>query len=100
MKLAGTHNYYTYILTNKNKTVLYTGVTNNLSIRLSQHRQSKESFTSKYKCYHLIYYERFESIEFAIRREKEIKGWRRSKKTELINSENPEWKFLEDELDH
>ena len=98
MKTIGTHNYYVYILTNKNKTVLYIGVTNNLKDRIEYHKTSKSTFTSKYNCFNLIYYERFEDVNFAIKREKELKGWNRNKKEELINSFNAEWKFLNNEI--
>lgn len=101
MKPIGTHNYFVYILTNKNKTVLYTGVTNDIERRLFEH-QAKEhagkfAFTWKYNCFYLVYYEHFEYIEQAIDREKEIKGWHRDKKELLVSSFNPEWKFLNDE---
>lgn len=103
MKPIGTHNYFTYITTNKNKTVLYTGVTNDLKYRLWQHEEdsksSKKSFAGKYNCYHLIYFERFQYIEHAIEREKEIKGWIRKKKEKLINDFNPNWRFLNSEID-
>jgi putative endonuclease len=94
------HNYYVYILTNKLKTVLYTGVTNNLSQPLHQHVTSNnsDSFTARYNAIYLIYFERFQFINHAIDREKEIKGWRRSKKVELINKENPQWNFLNDKI--
>ena len=103
MKTLGGHNYFVYIVTNKNKTVLYTGVTNNLARRLYEHEQNSipfrhRSFAGQYNAYFLLYYERFEFIEHAIAREKEIKGWRRSKKEALINSMNAEWKFLNDEI--
>ncbi len=103
MKIPGGHNYYIYIVTNKNKTVLYTGVTNDLYRRLKEHEENSipfrhPSFAGKYNAYFLLYYERFEHIETAIAREKEIKGWRRSKKEALINVLNPEWKFLNDEI--
>ena len=99
MKTLGTHNYYVYILTNKNKTVLYIGVTNNLKDRIEFHKtNNKSSFTSKYKCFQLIYYERFEEIQFAIKREKQLKGWKRSKKEDLINNFNSDWKFLNGEI--
>ena len=99
MKTIGTHNYCTYFLTNKNKTVLYTGVTNNLKDRIEYHKQNKSnSFTSKYNCFYLIYFEQFSEINQAISREKELKGWKRTKKEELINSFNPEWKFLNDDI--
>lgn len=93
--------YYVYILTNKNRTVLYVGVTNNLSRRLSEHINHEDhigAFTKKYNCYHLIYFEEHDNIENAIEREKKIKGWRREKKEKLINDFNPDWKFLEREF--
>ena len=96
----GQHNYFVYLLTNKIMTVLYTGVTNNLTIRLTQHKEGSEqnSFTKRYKCYYLVYYERFQYVEHAIDREKEIKGWTRSKKNTLIEIENKHWRFLNDEI--
>lgn len=102
MKTIGNHNYYCYILTNKTKTVLYTGVTNNLKERLYFHKNPEpfsKAFTSKYKCFFLIFYEHFFDINEAIKREKEIKGWSRTKKETLINKINPEWKFLNDEIE-
>ena len=95
------HNYYVYITTNPAKTVLYIGVTNDISVRLRQHRENKgnkKSFTGKYYCYNLVYYEHFTHIEHAIEREKEIKKWRREKKDALIASTNPDWTFLNDEV--
>ena len=73
MKPLGTHNYYVYILTNKIKTVLYTGVTNNLQNRLYWHQNPEaisKNFTTKYKCFYLIYFEQYSDIETAIKREK------------------------------
>ena len=101
MKTLGTHNYYVYILTNKNKTVLYVGVTKNLKERLYAHKNSEtssKSFTAKYNVIHLIYYEHFTNIEQAINREKQIKKWRREKKNNLINNFNSDWNFLEDTI--
>ena len=98
MKTIGTHNYYVYILTNKTKTVLYVGVTNNLSERLYQHKNPEaitKAFTTKYNVFYLVHFELFSDIEQAIAREKQIKGWRREKKDNLINSENPNWFFLD-----
>jgi putative endonuclease len=94
------HNYYIYILTNLNRTVLYTGVTNDLSIRLLQHIEgvSRFAFTNRYKCHYLIYYEHFQYINEAIEREKEIKGWSRKKKEDLIAAENQRWQFLNDDV--
>ena len=100
-KPFGTHNYYVYILTNQKKTVLYTGVTNELKERLYYHcnpEANSKAFTAKYKCFFLIYFERFEDVNFAIDREKQIKGWTRIKKEDLIKEFNPNWKFLNNEI--
>ena len=88
--------YYVYILTNKTKTVLYTGVTNNLQRRVEEHRSNlkQNSFTSKYKVYMLVYYETTTDITSAIAREKQIKNLLRKKKEELINQMNPTWADL------
>ena len=95
------HNYFVYLLTNKTKTVLYTGVTNDLIVRITQHKDGlvKNTFTKRYKCFYLVYYERFQYIDHAIEREKEIKGWTRIKKNALIEVENKQWRFLNDEID-
>jgi putative endonuclease len=92
--------FYVYILTNGSKTVLYVGVTNNLERRIIEHwkKCNENSFTSKYKVFYLLYYERFQSILQAIAREKEIKGWRREKKIQLIKGFNPRLDFLNKEL--
>lgn len=96
IKTLGTHNYYVYILTNKTKTVLYIGVTNDLKQRLFFHQNCTSSFTYRYKCFYLVYYENYQDINVAILREKQLKGWRREKKVELINNFNPNWNFLND----
>ncbi len=89
------HLYYIYILTNKNNTVLYTGVTNDLVRRCHEHRNKLiKGFTEKYNVYKLIYYEVFDDVEFAIKREKQIKGYSREKKEQLINTLNPDWNDL------
>jgi putative endonuclease len=102
MKPKGSHNYFTYITTNKTKRVFYTGVTNGLSKRMHQHEQDakteKRTFAGKYNCYHLVYYERYQYITQAIEREKEIKGFSRAKKIALIESMNPDWRFLNEEV--
>lgn len=92
----GIYNFYVYILTNKNKKVLYTGVTNNLKLRLQQHKSkfNPNSFTSKYNTYYLIYFEHFGWIQEAIAREKEIKNLLRIKKLNLILEQNPNMDFL------
>ena len=96
-----TTNYYIYILTNKSRSVLYIGVTNNLKTRLYYHRNpapNSKAFSSRYKTHYLIYYERFFSISAAIQREKQLKRWSRKKKEALIATKNPEWFFLNDTL--
>jgi len=102
LKPIGTHNYFVYILTNNDKSVLYTGVTNDLERRLFEHKEDsiggKKSYAGKYNCVNLIYYEHFDNIEYAIKREKKIKGWSRHKKKELISNFNSEWRFLNNEL--
>jgi putative endonuclease len=87
---------FTYILSNKNHTVLYTGVTSNLPRRMEQHRKGiyKTSFTYRYNVIILVYYEEFKLIIDAIAREKQIKAGSRQKKIDLINGLNPEWKDL------
>ena len=91
------HLYFVYILTNKNHTVLYTGVTNDLNKRVWQHKQKViKGFTQKYNITELIYFESFDLVELAIEKEKQIKGYSRAKKEALINSFNPEWKHLHD----
>ena len=94
------HNYFVYILTNFDRTVVYTGVTNDLAIRIQQHKNGDHSysFTKKYNCFYLVYFERYQYINDAIDREKEIKGWSRNKKNTLIETENKEWRFLNDEI--
>lgn len=98
----GYHVYYIYIITNKTKSVLYAGVTNYLAMRLYQHAENiklkKKTFAAKYNCKHLLYYEKYTWIQNAIPREKEIKGWSRRKKMELIKTSNPDLKFLEDQF--
>lgn len=86
--------YYVYIMTNPSKT-LYTGVTNNLSRRVYEHKSKIiEGFTKKYNITKLVYYEETDDISVAIAREKQIKGWLREKKIKLIESVNPAWKDL------
>jgi putative endonuclease len=91
--------FYVYILTNKSNTVLYTGVTSNLLRRVYEHKnKSVKGFTSKYNVSKLVYYEEGEDSYGAISREKQIKAGSRQNKKDLINSMNPEWKDLYDEL--
>ena len=86
--------YYVYIMTNATRT-LYVGVTNDLERRVYQHKQKLiDGFTKKYNLTWLAYYEQTSDVRSAIAREKQIKGWRRSKKVELIESFNPRWRDL------
>ena len=89
-----------YIMTNKLKTTLYIGVTSDLYSRIREHKQHihKNSFTDKYNLEYCVYYENYPFIQEAINREKEIKKWRREKKVILINSLNPGWMDLWEEI--
>lgn len=83
---------YVYLLANKRNNVLYTGVTNDLIRRVYEHKNKLVAgFTQKYNVDRLVYYEVCGSIMVAIEREKQIKGWSRKKKQDLINALNPEW---------
>ena len=88
--------YYVYILTNKNHTVLYTGVTSDLVRRVYEHKSHADpkSFTAKYKTDRLVYFEETCDVQAAIEREKQIKGWSRNRKTDLIFERNPHWEDL------
>ena len=88
--------YYVYITTNTTKSVLYTGITNNLRVRMKQHRQKKgnwKHFAGRYYCHKLVYYEIYESVLEAIAREKCIKNMSREKKMQLIKSKNSSMRF-------
>ena len=89
-------NYYVYILSNATNVTIYTGVTKDLAKRVYAHKNHLDpnSFTSKYNIHKLVYYETTSDIKSAIAREKEIKGWRRSKKNDLISAFNPQWNDL------
>ena len=89
--------YYVYIISSKLR-VLYTGVTSNLEERVRLHKEKKvRGFTQKYQCDRLVYFEAFTDVRAAIAREKQIKGWRREKKLNLIESTNPRWKDLSEQ---
>lgn len=98
-----TRNYHTYILTNYERTVLYVGMTNDLLRRLNDHlkdsKNLKNTFAGKYNCLYLVHYEWYQYVLDAIAREKEIKGWSRLKKEKLIEENNPDWKFLNEEIE-
>ena len=87
--------FYVYMVCNRSRTVLYTGVTNSLGSRLWFHANANsKSFVNRYHCDRLVYYESFNTARDAISREKEIKGWRRSKKDALVAASNPTWADL------
>jgi putative endonuclease len=91
--------YYVYVLTNARHTVLYTGVTNDLQRRVWEHNNKMGSaFTKRYNVDQLVYYEIGNDVNLAITREKQIKAGSRQDKIDLINSFNPEWKDLSDDL--
>lgn len=88
------HNYYVYIMASESR-VVYIGVTSDLEKRVQEHKLGVlQGFTRKYHCKRLVYYEYFEDINYAIAREKQLKKWRRSKKVDLIERMNSEWKDL------
>jgi len=94
-----TNQYYVYIMTNKNNTVLYTGVTNDLQRRVFEHKSSKgNKFTNKYKINKLVYYESTQDVNAAIYREKQIKAGSRKSKIALIEQMNPDWTDLSEEI--
>ncbi|NMC51505.1 GIY-YIG nuclease family protein [Candidatus Kuenenbacteria bacterium] len=87
--------YYVYILASGKNGTLYIGVTNDLMRRLYEHKNNLiKGFTSKYKVCHLVYFEETDNIAEAIRREKQIKGWNRKWKIELLEKDNPDWEDL------
>src|SRR5882757_7776055 len=88
------YRFWVYILVSRTGT-LYIGITGYFDRRISQHKMdSIEGFTSKYKVHRLVYYETYDHVLKAIRREKQLKGWRRAKKTALIEKMNPRWQDL------
>ena len=90
--------YFVYIITNKDGTVLYTGMTNDLERRIYEHKHKLvPGFSAKYNLDRLVYFEQGNDVTSVITREKEIKGWLRSKKKALITSFNPEWRDLSTE---
>ena len=92
--------FYVYILASKRNGTLYTGVTSNLIKRIWQHKNELvEGFSKKYNVKNLVYYETHSNVESAITREKRIKKWQRAWKLRLIESKNPDWKDLYEEID-
>lgn len=91
---------FIYIITNKNNTVLYIGFTSNLPQRIMQHKTKhyKDSFSARYNLDKLVYFEQFSMTGDAIAREKQLKSGNRAAKEKLINSINPEWRDLYEEI--
>ena len=91
--------YYVYILSNKSKT-LYIGMTNNLERRMYEHKNKLvDGFTKKYNLTKLVYYETTNDVKSAINREKQLKGWLRKRKIDLIEQKNPNWDDLSNYMD-
>ena len=90
------YRYYVYIATNKRNNVLYTGITNSLVRRDFEHKNklNKNGFTAKYNINKIVFYEYSEDVYLAIQREKEIKGWKRDRKMQLIKEFNSKWEDL------
>ena len=89
------NHYWVYMITNTGNTVLYTGVTNNLERRMYEHKNKLiKGFSEKYNLHKLVHCEETNDVNAAIAREKQIKGWLRSKKNALVNENNPEWRDL------
>ena len=90
------YTYFVYMLNSSSRRVLYTGITNALVRRVLEHRHSPRpsSFTTKYRALRLVYYEEYSSVNAAIAREKQIKGWTRAKKDALVRTMNPQWRDL------
>ncbi|HEY2468557.1 MAG TPA: GIY-YIG nuclease family protein [Terracidiphilus sp.] len=91
------HFYFTYIVASKSRT-LYVGVSGDLRRRVFEHKLRKHAgFTARYNCNRLVWFERFTEVSFAIEREKELKGWTRTRKVALIETANPTWEDLSEE---
>ncbi len=94
-----TREYYVYIMTNKTHSTLYIGVTNNLTMRVFEHKSGDtQGFTQKYNVNQLVYFQETNDIRAAIHREKLLKKWNRQWKERLINEFNPEWKDLAEQF--
>jgi putative endonuclease len=94
MKRRDDYEFFVYILSNRSH-ILYVGVTNDLRVRVTQHRkQTPGSFTARYKITRLVYFERYQYINNALTREKQLKHWTRAQKIELIESANSTWEEL------
>ena len=91
--------YYTYILTNQSNAVMYVGVTNDVQRRVHEHKNGLiNGFTKRYRIHKLVYYEAHKDVKYAIKREKILKGLLRRKKNELVETMNPNWEDLGDQM--
>lgn len=90
------NDYWVYIVTNNTRSTQYIGVTGDLRVRIWQHRAGErpDTFSQRYHCVHLVYFEHYREVRDAIAREKQLKGWRRAKKDTLIATLNPQWDDL------
>lgn len=97
--MVNIHQYWIYILSNYTRSTLYIGMTNDLYRRYQEHQNGEvDGFTQTYQCHYLLYYEEYSQVEDAIAREKQLKGWTRKKKENLIKMMNPNLKDLSEEL--
>jgi putative endonuclease len=96
------HQYWVYLITNKGRSTVYIGVTNNIQRRIFEHRTGKDpgSFTWQYQCWTLVHFEPFKYVNQAIAREKQLKNWKREWKEALIAKENPTWSDLSKDWDY
>lgn len=93
--MKATKTYYTYMLANHDNTLLYVGITNNIARRVQEHKTKLNAgYASKLNIDKLVYFESYQWVQDAIKREKQIKSYRREKKNNLINAENPNWDEL------
>ncbi|SRR5260370_11468780 len=93
------YDFWVYMMTNQSDSVLYIGLTNDLSRRVTKHRSGEvPGFTSDYRCHKLVYWEHYSDIEETIAREKQLKRWSRGKKITLVETKNPRWMDLFDEI--
>ena len=93
------YDFWVYIMTNKLDSVLYIGMTNDLTRRVGEHQSGEvPGFTTDYRCHKLVYWEHYGHVYDAIAREKQLKGWSRKKKVALIESMNPRWFDLSEEM--
>jgi putative endonuclease len=91
--------YYVYILSNQHHTVFYTGFTNDLGRRIEEHKlKVVPGFTSKYNCDKLLYFEKFNNMEEALSRERQIKKYRKDWKVNLVETLNSEWRDLAEDF--